>query len=186
MTDQPSSVSGVAERYASALFELARDTSSLETVESDLKAFREMLKDSDELRRLVVSPVFSAEDQENAIGAIAEKAEITGLVGNFVRLLARNRRLFVLPGAITGFMNMLADHRGEVTAEVVSARKLSDEHLADLQNSLKASLGKDPAIEATVDPSILGGLIVKVGSQMIDTSLRTKLNSVTTRLKEAS
>ena len=186
MTDLSFSVSGVAERYASALFELARDTSSLETVENDLKAVREMLKESDELRRLVVSPVFSAQDQENAIGAIADKAEITGFAGNFVRLLARNRRLFVLPGAITGFMNMLADHRGEVTAQVISARRLSDEHLADLQNSLKASLGKDPAIEATVDPSILGGLIVKVGSQMIDTSLKTKLNSVTTRLKEAS
>lgn len=186
MTDQTSSVSGVAERYASALFELAQETSSLDDVEADLKAFREMLKDSKELRRLVTSPVFSAEDQENAIGAVADKAEITGLVGNFVRLLARNRRLFVLPGAITGFMNMLADHRGEVTAEVISARALSDEHLSELKRSLKATLGKDPAVELTVDPSILGGLIVKVGSRMIDTSLRTKLNSITTRLKEAS
>lgn len=186
MTDHPSSVSGVAERYASALFELAQETSSLEAVESDLVAFREMLKESQDLKRLVVSPVFSAEDQEHAIGAIADKAEIKGLVGNFVRLLAHNRRLFVLPGAITGFMNMLADHRGEVTAEVISARPLSDEHLADLKASLKASLGKDPAIEATVDPSILGGLIVKIGSRMIDTSIKTKLNSITTRLKEAS
>ncbi len=186
MTDQSSSVSGVAGRYASALFDLAQETASLEAVESDLKAFRDMLKDSDDLRRLVVSPVFSAAEQEGAIGAVADKAEITGLVGNFVRLLARNRRLFVLPGATTGFMNMLADHRGEITAEVTSARPLSDEHLAELKTSLKASLGKDPAIDVVVDPSILGGLIVKVGSKMIDTSLKTKLNSVTTRLKEAS
>jgi F-type H+-transporting ATPase subunit delta len=186
VTDQSSSVSGVAKRYASALFDLALDTSSLEVVEADLTAFRDMLKDSSDLKRLVVSPIFSAEDQEKAIGAIADKAGIEGLVGNFVRLLARNRRMFVLPGAIAGFMDMLADHRGEVTAEVISARKLSDEHLAELQKSLKASLGKDPAIEATVDPSILGGLIVKIGSRMIDTSIKTKLNSITTRLKEAS
>jgi F-type H+-transporting ATPase subunit delta len=186
VTDKSSSVSGVAKRYASALFELAQDTSSLETVEADLKTFRDMLKDSSDLKRLVVSPVFSAEDQEKAIGAIADAAEMKGLSGNFVRLLARNRRLFVLPGAITGFMDLLAEHRGEVTAEVISARPLSEEHLAELQKSLKASLGKDPAIEATVDPSILGGLIVKIGSRMIDTSIKTKLNSITTRLKEAS
>ena len=186
MTDHSSSVSGVAKRYASALFELAQETTSLEAVETDLTAFRDMLKDSADMKRLVASPVFSAEEQENAIGAIADKAEITGLVGNFVRLLARNRRLFVLPGAIAGFMDMLAEQRGEVTAEVVSARALSDEHLAELRKSLKASLGKDPAIEATVDPSILGGLIVKIGSRMIDTSIKTKLNSITTRLKEAS
>jgi F-type H+-transporting ATPase subunit delta len=186
VTDKSSSVSGVAKRYASALFELAQETSSLETVETDLKALRDMLKDSADLKRLVVSPVFSAEDQEKAIGAIADKAEIKGLVGNFVRLLARNRRLFVLPGATAGFMDMLAEHRGEVTAEVISASPLSEAHLAELQNSLKASLGKDPAIEATVDPSILGGLIVKIGSRMIDTSIKTKLNSITTRLKEAS
>ncbi|HSM39318.1 MAG TPA: F0F1 ATP synthase subunit delta [Afifellaceae bacterium] len=186
MSDHSSSVSGVAERYASALFELAQETSTLEDVETDLKTFREMLKDSADLKRVVISPVFSAEEQEKAIGAVSDKAEIKSLVGNFVRLLAHNRRLFVLPDAITGFMDMLAEHRGEVTAEVISARKLSAEHLEDLKKALKASLGKDPAIEATVDPAILGGLIVKVGSRMIDSSVRTKLNSITSRLKEAS
>lgn len=186
VSDHSSSVSGVAERYASALFELAQETSTLEDVETDLKTFREMLKDSADLKRVVISPVFSAEEQEKAIGAVSDKAEIKSLVGNFVRLLAHNRRLFVLPDAITGFMDMLAEHRGEVTAEVISARKLSAEHLEDLKKALKASLGKDPAIEATVDPAILGGLIVKVGSRMIDSSVRTKLNSITSRLKEAS
>ncbi|HSG95197.1 MAG TPA: F0F1 ATP synthase subunit delta [Afifellaceae bacterium] len=186
MTDQTASVSGVAQRYASALFELARDDSVLENVEADLLAFSGLLNESADLRRLVSSPVFSAEDQKRAIGAVADKAGISGLVGNLVRLIARNRRLFTLPDIIKGFQAMLADHRGEITANVTSARPLSDAQTTTLKATMKASLGKDVTIDSRVEPAILGGLIVKVGSRMIDSSIRTKLNIMKSRLKEAS
>ena len=186
MTDRAASISGVAQRYASALFELARDESALESVEADLAAFRGLLNDSADLRRLVSSPVFSADDQERAVGAVTDKAGITGLVGNLVRLIARNRRLFTLPDIITGFQAMLAGHRGEITADVTSARPLSDAQTSALKAAMKASLGKDVTIDSRVDPTILGGLIVKVGSRMIDSSIKTKLNIMKSRLKEAS
>ncbi len=186
MTDRTASISGVAQRYASALFELARDDSALEGVEADLQALRGLLNDSADLRRLVASPVFSAEEQERAIGAVADRAGITGLAGNLVRLIARNRRLFTLPDIIKGFQAMLAAHRGEITADVISARPLSDAQTAALKAAMKASLGKDVTIDSRVDPAILGGLIVKVGSRMIDSSVRTKLNIMKSRLKETS
>jgi F-type H+-transporting ATPase subunit delta len=186
VTDRTASISGVAQRYASALFELALDDSALEAVEADLLAFRGLLNESADLRRLVSSPVFSAEDQERAVGALADKAGITSLVGNLVRLTARNRRLFALPDIIRGFRAMLADHRGEITADVTSARPLSDTQTAALKTAMKASLGKDVTIDSRVDPAILGGLIVKVGSRMVDSSIRTKLNIMKSRLKEAS
>ena len=184
MTDRSSSVSGVAERYASALFDLARDSSSIEQIEGELKTVDEMLDASPDFRRLVESPVFSAEDQEKAIGAVADKAGIAGLGGNFLRLVARNRRLFAIPGIIRAFRDMAAKHRGEATAEVTSAHPLSEEQVASLRAALKAKLGKDVSLQARVNPALLGGLIVKVGSRMIDTSLRTRLMNVKTQLKE--
>lgn len=186
VTDRAASISGVAQRYALALFELARDDAALEGVEADLVAFGGLLDESADLRRLVSSPVFSAEDQERAIGAVTDKAGITGLVGNMARLIARNRRLFVLPDIIRGFRAMLADHRGEITADVTSAHALSDAQTTALKAAMKGSLGKDVTIESRVDPAILGGLIVKVGSRMVDSSIRTKLNIMKSRLKEAS
>ena len=120
------------------------------------------------------------------VGAVADKAGITGLVGNLVRLIARNRRLFTLPDIIKGFQAMLAAHRGEITADVTSARPLSDTQTSALKAAMKASLGKDVTIDSRIDPAILGGLIVKVGSRMIDSSIRTKLNFMKSRLKEAS
>jgi F-type H+-transporting ATPase subunit delta len=186
VTDRAASISGVAQRYASALFELARDESALDGVEADLLAIRGLMNESSDLRRLVYSPVFSAEDQESAIGAVADKAGITGLVGNLVRLIARNRRLFALPDIIKGFQAILAHHRGEITADVTSARPLSDAQTKALKAAMKASLGKDVTIDSRVDPAILGGLIVKVGSRMVDSSIRTKLNIMKSRLKEAS
>jgi F-type H+-transporting ATPase subunit delta len=184
VTDRASSVSGVAERYASALFDLAREQSDLQPVETQLTAIRAMIDESPDLRRLIESPVFSAEDQERAIGAIADRAGIRGLVGNFLRLVAQNRRLFALPGMIVAFRDMAARHRGEVTAEVTSAHPLSDGQVAELRAALKDKLGKDVTLQARVNPAILGGLIVKVGSRMIDTSLRTRLMTVKTQLKE--
>ena len=184
MTDRTSPVSGVAQRYATALFELARDNDSLEIVARDVRSLRTMLDESEDLRRLVQSPVFSAADQQRAIGAVAERAGIGALVGNFVRLVARNRRLFALPGMLRGFQDLLAGHRGELTADVTSAYPLADEHTRALKEALRDNLGKDVTINARVDPAILGGLIVKVGSRMIDNSLRTRLTTMKTRLKE--
>lgn len=184
MTDRASSVSGVAERYASAFFDLAREDSSIGRIEGELQSLSRMLDESADLRRLVASPVFSAEDQERAIGAVAEKAGIGGLTENFLRLVAHNRRLFALPGMIRGFRELAARYRGEVTAEVTSAHSLSDANVAALKQALKDKLGKDVTLHARVNPALLGGLVVKVGSRMIDTALRTRLMNVRTQLKE--
>ena len=184
MADTTSLVSGVGGRYANALFELALEAGELDTAESDLKRFAGLIEESADLKRLVTSPVFSADDQYRAIAAILEKAEIGGLVANLVKVAAKNRRLFAVPDMITAFGRLLARHRGEVAAEVTSAEPLSDRHVADLRAALKASLGKDVTLEARTDPSLIGGLVVKVGSRMIDGSLKTKLNSLKLAMKE--
>jgi F-type H+-transporting ATPase subunit delta len=184
VTDRTSSVSGVAERYASALYDLAREGSAVRRIEAELQTIGRLIDASPDLRRLVRSPVFSAEEQERAIGAVADRADIRGLSGNFLRLVARNRRLFALPGIILAFSEMAARERGEVTADVTSAHRLSDEQVAELKRVLKEKLGKDVTLQARVNPAILGGLVVKVGSRMIDTSLRTRLMSIKTQLKE--
>jgi F-type H+-transporting ATPase subunit delta len=177
-------VSGVAERYASALFDLARENAAIASVESELDAIGGLIRESDDFRRLVASPVFSADEQERAIGAVNERAGIKGVTANFLRLVARNRRLFALPAMIEAFRAMAARERGEVTAEVTSAHPLGDAHVASLKAVLKQKLGKDVTLQARVNPALLGGLVVKVGSRMIDTSLRTKLMTVKTKLKE--
>ena len=184
MTDRTSSVSGVAERYASALFDLARDDSAIDEVQAELEKIAAMIDESTDFRRLVVSPVFSAEEQERAIAVIADRAGVSTLMGNFMRLLARNRRLFALPDVVRAFLAMAARHRGQVTAEVTSAHPLSDAHMAALRTALKEKLGKDVTLSAHVNPALLGGLVVKVGSRMIDTSLRTRLMTVKAKLKE--
>ena len=184
VTDRSSSVSGVAERYAFALFDLAREQSQIAPIEAQLRAVSALLGESPDLRRLIRSPVFSAEEQERAIGAVADRAGIRGLVGNFLRLVARNRRLFALPGIIQGFSDLAARHRGEVSAEVTSAHPLSPDHVAGLRAVLRERLGSEVTLLTRVDPAILGGLVVRVGSRMIDTSLRTRLMTVRTQLKE--
>ena len=184
MADTSSHLSGVAQRYASSLFELALEQQAEDAVGAELGRFEALFEESDDLRRLVVSPVFSAEDQLKSIGAIADKAGFTGLVGNFLRVVAGNRRLFALPGIIRAYREIAARHRGEVTAEVTAAHALSDEQQSELKEALKGVTGKDVAIHVVVDPSIMGGLIVKVGSRQIDTSLRSKLSSLKLALKE--
>jgi F-type H+-transporting ATPase subunit delta len=181
---QASIVSGVAERYASALFELARDENAIDAVASDIAAVERLIAESDDFQRLLRSPVFSADDQLNAVTAILQRAGIAGILTNFVKLVARNRRLFALEGMIRSFRDKVADYRGEATADVVSAQSLGDAEIADLKAALKSVTGKDVSINATVDPSLIGGLVVKVGSRMIDTSLKTKLASLKTALKE--
>jgi len=179
-----SPISGIAERYAGSLFDLALQSNSLKDVEASLDRFEALLGDSDDLKRLINSPVFSAEDQLKAISAIADKAGISGLTGNFLRVVAQNRRLFAVPAMIRAFRLIAAEHRGETTAEVTTAHALTDAQQTELKAALKSVAGKDVSIALTVDPSILGGLVVKMGSRQIDTSLKTKLDSLKLVLKE--
>jgi F-type H+-transporting ATPase subunit delta len=175
--------SGVSGRYASALFELAREQNELDKVDQDLGKFQAMLEQSPDLARLVKSPAFAAEEQERALGAVMDWASIGATTGNFLKVVTRNRRLFAAEDMIKGFRQQLALHRGEMTAEVQSATPLSDQQLAALKATLKASYGKDVRLDAKVDPSLLGGLVVKVGSRMFDSSLRTKLMNLKVVLK---
>lgn len=184
MANSASTTSGVTARYASALFDLALSEKKIPAVEKDLGRFDELVNGSEDLKRLVVSPVFSAEDQYRAVDAILKKAKITGLVGNFIRVVAKNRRLFTMPGMLAAFRRMVAEHKGEVTAEVTVAAKLTAAQTKELKTALKGVVGKEVAINATVDPSILGGMIVKVGSRQIDTSIKTRLSSLKLALKE--
>ncbi len=177
--------SGVSGRYASALFELAREQNELDKVDQDLGKFQAMLEQSPDLARLVKSPAFAAEEQERALGAVMDWASIGATTGNFLKVVTRNRRLFAAEDMIKGFRQQLALHRGEMTADVQSATPLSNEQLAALKSTLKASYGKDVRLDAKVDPSLLGGLVVKVGSRMFDSSLRTKLMNLKVVLKGA-
>jgi F-type H+-transporting ATPase subunit delta len=164
----------MAGRYASALFELALEEKAIDSVRTDLDKFDAMVADSAELDRLVRSPVFSADDKLKALGAILDKAGIKGLAANFLRVLTTNRRLFAARDVIRGFRALVAKHRGEVTAQVTVAEKLSDKNLEALKDALKSkTAGKNIDLDVKIDPSIIGGLIVKVGSQMVDSSLRT-------------
>lgn len=184
MTAEDTTVSGVSGRYATALFELAVEEKAIERIAGELDAIDRMIGGSADLQRLVRSPVFSAEEQTRALSAILDKAGIAGLTANFLRLVARNRRLFALQGMIAAFRKLVAAHRGEVAAEVASAHELSDAEVTSLAAALKSSLGKDVQTARKVDPGLIGGLVVKVGSRMIDTSLRTKLNSLKIAMKE--
>jgi F-type H+-transporting ATPase subunit delta len=176
-------MASMAGRYAAALFDLAKDQRQTAEVERDVVAFQAMLDASDDLRRLVRSPVISAEDQSKALGAVLEKAGISGLTANFVRLIARNRRLFAIADMFKGFRALTARERGEVSAEVATAHALTPEQLQLLSDTLRAQVGKNVQIDTRVDPSLLGGLIVKIGSRMIDSSLRTKLNNLKVAMK---
>ena len=184
MADGTSQTSGVAERYANALFELASEQKSVKAVEADLDSVAQLIDSSADLKRLIASPVFSSEDQSRAFSAVLDAAGITGLAGNLGKVMAANRRLFALPGVIDAFKRLAARQRGEVSAEVTSAEPLSEAQVTSLKAALKASIGKDVTLSARVDPSLIGGLIVKVGSRMIDDSLRTKLSSLRLAMKE--
>lgn len=168
----------MAGRYASALFDLAKDASKIKDVEADLTKFKALLDESEDLRRMVRSPVISTEDQARAVDAILAKAGIGGLAANFFKLITKNRRLFAVADIIKGFSALAAKERGEVTAEVASAVALNDAQITELKAALKASVGKDVTLATRVDPSLLGGLVVKVGSRMIDSSLKTKLQNL--------
>lgn len=184
MAQTSSPISGVAERYAGSLFELAVESGAIGQVEADLRQFESLLAESADLRRLIGSPVFSSDEQLKAVSAVAGRAGIAGLTGNFLRVVAQNRRLFAIPGMIRAFREIAAAHRGEVSAEVASAHAMTPEQENELRATLRQVAGKDVSIAVTVDPSLLGGLVVKMGSRQIDTSLKTKLNSLKLALKE--
>jgi F-type H+-transporting ATPase subunit delta len=179
------SVSGVSGRYATALFELARDEKSIDAVRADLDRFDAMLNDSADLKRLVRSPVFAADTQSKALSAVLDKAAITGISANFLKVLTANRRLFAVSDVIRAFRALVARFKGEASADVTVAEPLSDKNLDALKTALKAVSGKDVTLHVKVDPSIIGGLVVKLGSRMVDSSLRTKLNSIKHAMKEA-
>jgi F-type H+-transporting ATPase subunit delta len=179
------SVSGVSGRYATALFELARDEKSIDAVKADLDQFAAMLADSEDLRRLVRSPVFAAKAQSMALTAVLDKAGISGISANFLKVLTANRRLFAVNEVIRAFNALVAKFKGEATADVTVAEVLSDKNLDALKVALKAVTGKDVSLNVKIDRSIIGGLVLKLGSRMIDSSLRTKLNSIKHAMKEA-
>ncbi len=184
VADTSQTISGVAERYASSLFDLSMEAGAVDAVSKDLDGLQSMIDESADLKRLILSPVFSAAEQSGAITAILAKAGIKSPVANFLKVVASNRRLIAVPGMIKAFRQISARHRGEVTAEVTSAHALTAAQTKELTAALQGVTGKVVTVNVTVDPSILGGLIVKVGSRQIDTSLRTKLSTLKLSLKE--
>jgi F-type H+-transporting ATPase subunit delta len=175
----------MAGRYATALFELALEEKKLDAVADDLERFRAMLEGSEDLLRLVRSPVFGADEQEKALPAILDKAKIGGLAGKFLMIVTQTRRLFSVREMIRAFRALVARHKGEVSAEVTVAEPLKDAHLEALTQAIAASAGKNVKLDVKVDPSIIGGMKVKLGSRMVDASLKTKLNSIRIAMKEA-
>jgi F-type H+-transporting ATPase subunit delta len=177
-------VSGMAGRYATALFDLAREGNAIDAVKADLDRFDALIAESPDLLRLVRSPVFSADEQLQALSAVLERAGIGGLAEKFLKLVTSNRRLFSVRDMIKGFRELVADAKGEATAEVTVAERLKDDHIAALKSALHAVSGKDIDLNVKVDPAIIGGLVVKLGSRMVDSSLRTKLNAIRHAMKE--
>jgi F-type H+-transporting ATPase subunit delta len=177
-------VSGMAGRYATALFELALEANALDSVQADLQRFDTLVMESADLTRLVRSPVFGADAQLKALKAVLDKAGIGGLAAKFLSVVAANRRLFAVRDIVKVFGLLVTRHKGEVGAEVVVAEPLSDAHRAAIKDTLNAVTGKDVKIDVKVDPSIIGGLVVKLGSRMVDSSLRTKLNALKHAMKE--
>ena len=183
MSSEAAGVSGLASRYATALFELADEQKSLDAVAADLDGLQAMIDESTDFHRMIRSPVLSRDAQAGAIGAIAASAGFSELAAKFLGLLARNRRLFALPAMIRAFRELVAAHRGEVTAEVTSAKVLSDGQLNSIRKALKAAIGSDVSIHPKVEPGLLGGLVVRLGSRMMDNSLRSQLERLKIAMK---
>lgn len=182
---EPASISlGIAARYASALFDLAKEGGALKALEADTAALTETLADSEELRGVISSPVVSREDQGRVIAAIGAKLGLNALTANTLALMADKRRLFVMPQLLARVADLIAEEKGEVTAEVTAARALSAAQSKKLAETLKASVGKTVKLKTTVDESLIGGLVVKLGSTMIDTSVKAKLAALQNAMKE--
>ena len=178
--------SGVAGRYAAALFDLAEEKKCLDEIAADTDVIRTLLAKSDDLRRLVSSPVIGRESQERALTAVLAKAGTSDLTLKFVGVVAKNRRLFALNDMCVAYYKLLASRRGQMTAEVLSAQPLSDTKQVALEKEIRRALGSKVQVNASVDPSLLGGMIVKVGSRMVDSSLKSKLQKLELSLKGAA
>jgi F-type H+-transporting ATPase subunit delta len=176
--------SGMAGRYATALFELALEANSIDAVLADLQKFDSLLAESPDLTRLVRSPVFTADVQLKAVAAVIDRAGIAGLAAQFLKVLTQNRRLFAVHDVVKAYGGLVARHKGEVTAQVTVAEPLSEAHQHEIRDTLNAVTGKSVRVDVKVDPAIIGGLVVKLGSRMVDASLRTKLNSIKHAMKE--
>ena len=185
MASENISVAGLAGRYATALFELADEAKSLDAVSSDLARLRALVEGSADMARFVRSPVFSRDEQGKAIGAILDRLGVSQLTKNFIGLLAQKRRLFALQGIVAAFDALVAARKGETSASVVSAKPLSATQRAALQSALKTSIKREIRMTESVDPSLLGGLVVKVGSRQIDSSLKSKLARLERAMKGA-
>ena len=184
MAESASISTGIAQRYATAVFELSRDAGVLKSLEADTDALEAAMAVSADLRMLIGSPIHTRDDQAAVMGALSGKLGLSGTVTNTLALMAQKRRLFVLPQLIAQLRALIAEEKGEVTAEVTSAVKLTAAQAKDLAATLKKSVGRDVKLKAAVDETLIGGLVVKVGSTMIDTSIRAKLASLQNAMKE--
>jgi F-type H+-transporting ATPase subunit delta len=182
---EPASIStGIAKRYATAVFDLAREAKKVKDVEADLTALHDAMTTSDDFRSLIHSPIYTRDQQAAAMTAIAKKMKLSGVMANTLTLMAQKRRLFVLPQLVQTLRDIIAEDKGEVTADVTSAKALTKTQADKLAASLKKTTGKTVTLHQSVDETLIGGLIVKVGSKMIDTSIRSKLNSLQNVMKE--
>jgi F-type H+-transporting ATPase subunit delta len=186
LAEATAKASGLAGRYATALFELAREQNAVDRLADDLQSLRSLYAESADFRRLVSSPLFSRDQQGKVIAIIAERAGAAELTRRFLGLLARQGRLFALPGVIDAFAALLASYRGEVSAELISAVPLSDDQIGKLKEQLSETVGKSISLSTSIDPDLLGGIVVRVGSRMIDASLRTKLHRLELIMKGAA
>ncbi|MDU9002334.1 F0F1 ATP synthase subunit delta [Sedimentitalea todarodis] len=184
MSETASISTGIAARYATAIFEIAQENKKLDSLETSVNDLASAVDESADLRSLIQSPLVSRSDQENAITAIAKKMGLDEVLAKSLSLMAQKRRLFVVPQLIGALREQIAQERGEVTAEVTSAKALTKAQSDKLASTLKERVGKTVTINSTVDESLIGGLVVKVGSKMIDTSIRSKLNSLQNAMKE--
>jgi F-type H+-transporting ATPase subunit delta len=183
LASETTGVSGLAERYAAALFDLADERRALDQVASDLRQLRTMVQESGDFVRLIRSPILSRDQQAKAIGVIAQRAELSALVRDFLAVVARNRRLFAIPAMIEAFLAKLAARRGEVNAQVTAAQPLTEAQLAALNEQLRRSIGSRISVDVRIDPGLIGGLVVKVGSRMVDGSIRSKLQRLQLAMK---
>ena len=173
----------MAERYAAALFDLADERRILDDAAANLRQLKEMVTESAELSRLIRSPILSREEQGKAIVALAERAGFAPLVRDFLAVVARNRRLFAVPAMIEAYLEKLAERRGEITAEVAAAHPLSTAQLDQLREQLRRKVGRQVAIDVRIDAGLIGGMIVKLGSRMVDASVRSKLQRLQMAMK---
>ena len=184
MSEQASTSKGIATRYASALFGLADEQDNIPALEKNVRVFKQAIGQSADLNHLISSPIYSRDQQQSAILAIAKKLSLSSIMTNTLALMAEKRRLFVVPTFLSVIEDLIAESKNELTAEVISAKELTKGQLDKLAKTLKSNFSKDIKINASVDENLIGGMIVKVGSRMIDTSIQAKLNSLQNIMKE--